>query len=274
MKYLILGSSGQIGSALVSYLGAEQVFLFDIVNSTQEDLRIYDNKLLHDYMKQSDFVFFLAFDVGGSTYLSKYQNTFEFLSNNIKIMNTTFDLLKLYKLKFVFASSQMSNMLYSPYGNLKALGEEYTHSLNGLVVKLWNVYGIENDLKKSHVITDFILKAKNTGLIDMLTDGTEERQFLYSKDCCEALHILSRKYDQIPRNKELHITTGEWVSIFQVAKVIKKFFPSVKIEPSKNKDNLQKFKRNEADPFILKYWASKTSMEDGIKQIIAYYTEK
>ena len=42
------------------------------------------------------------------------------------------------------ASSQMSNMSYS-HGTLKRVGELYTESLGGLVVKFWNVYGIEKD---------------------------------------------------------------------------------------------------------------------------------
>ena len=42
----------------------------------------------------SDFIFFLAFDVGGSRYLKKYQNTFDFISNNMRIMENTFSILK------------------------------------------------------------------------------------------------------------------------------------------------------------------------------------
>ena len=61
-----------------------------------------------------------------------------------------------YSKPFVFASSQMSNMSYSPYGVMKRVGELYTKSLNGLIVKFWNVYGIEKDMEKAHVITDFI----------------------------------------------------------------------------------------------------------------------
>ena len=53
----------------------------------------------------------------------------------------------------------MSNMDFSPYGTLKRLGEEVTKSLNVIYVKFWNVYGIERDIKKSHVVTDFVLKA-------------------------------------------------------------------------------------------------------------------
>jgi len=92
MKYLVLGSSGQIGRHLVSYLtkSGHTVSEFDIVRKTSEDLRIADNEELIKCMKDSDFVFFLAFDVGGSKYLKKYQNTFSFIQNNIEIMSNTF----------------------------------------------------------------------------------------------------------------------------------------------------------------------------------------
>ena len=56
-------------------------------------------------------------------------------------MAQTFGFLEKYKKPFVFASSQMSNMSYSPYGVLKRVGELYTRSLKGLTVKFWNVYG-------------------------------------------------------------------------------------------------------------------------------------
>ena len=69
-------------------------------------------------------------------------------------------------------------MGYSPYGLLKRLGEVYTEILKGLTVKFWNVYGVENDREKSHVITDLIRKGFEEGQFEMMTDGTEERQFL------------------------------------------------------------------------------------------------
>ena len=99
-------------------------------------------------IKRADFVHFLAFDVGGSTYLAKYQNTFDFIHNNMKLMTNTFELLREYNKPFIFASSQMSNMSFSIYG-LKAMGERYARVLGGLTVKFWNVYGIEHDPEKT-----------------------------------------------------------------------------------------------------------------------------
>jgi nucleoside-diphosphate-sugar epimerase len=271
MKYLILGSEGQIGAALVNYLEKQnkEVLEFDIVNSAKEDLRIYNNSMLEDLIKKCDFIFFLAFDVGGSRYLQTYQQTFDFISNNTKIINNTFDLIHKYNKPFIFASSQMANMSYSSYGRMKSVGESYTEILGGLVVKFWNVYGVEHDMEKSHVITDLIIKANKTRVIDLLTDGTEDRQFLYADDCCEALLKLSENYTDIPRDKDLHVTNFEWNTVLEVAEIISSYFPGSKVIPKENKkDEVQKNKRNEPNNFILKYWKPKTKIDVGIKNIV------
>ena len=196
MKITILGSSGQIGAYLTEYLRNKNhdVTEFDIVRHDDEDLTKIPNHNLDLAIKNADFVFFLAFDVGGSRYLKKYQHTFDFINNNTRLMANVFDLLEKYNKKFVFASSQMSNMSYSPYGVMKRVGELYTIALKGLTVKFWNVYGIEKDHDKAHVITDFIRKGFEEGDFEMMTDGTEERQFLYAEDCCNSiLHIGLRQ---------------------------------------------------------------------------------
>jgi nucleoside-diphosphate-sugar epimerase len=270
MRYLVLGSAGQVGVPLCKYLTdvGHEVLTFDIVDSADEDLRIPNNTKLSQYIDQCDFIFFLAWDVGGSRYLAKYQDTHDFISNNVKIIANTFELIKKYNKPFIFASSQMANMSYSTYGITKALGEKATASLDGVTVKFWNVYGPEHDLEKSHVITDFILKAKTTGVIDMLTDGTEYRQLLHATDCSRCLYTLSTKYTELSRNQEYHITSFEWVTILDVANIISNEFPGTIINPARSKDNVQQDKRNEADPSILNYWKPEISLKDGIKDII------
>jgi nucleoside-diphosphate-sugar epimerase len=272
MKYLILGSAGQIGVPLCNYLRdiGHKVLTFDIVDSEFEDLRIPNNPKLNQYMEECDFVFFLAWDVGGSRYLSRYQDTHEFISNNVKIIANTFESIKKYNKPFLFASSQMANMSYSTYGITKALGEKATAALNGITAKFWNVYGPEHDLEKAHVITDFILKAKTTGVIDMMTDGTEYRQLLHATDCSRCLYSLSTKYTELSRQQEYHVSSFEWVSILEIAEVIASNFPGTTIKPAITKDSVQQDKRNEADPHILNYWKPEISLEDGIKDIIKF----
>jgi len=273
MNVAVLGSSGQIGAYLTDYLTKKGHFVreFDIVNDPHEDMTRIPNPFLRNVIMDSDFVFFLAFDVGGSHYLKKYQHTFKFIDNNTRMMANVFGHLSDYKKPFVFASSQMSNMSYSPYGVMKRVGELYTKSLGGLIVKFWNVYGIEKDMEKAHVITDFIHKGFESGVINMMTDGTEAREFLYAEDCCEALEKIMEEYSNLSSDDELHITTGVYTSILEIAQEIRKLFndigKEVEVIPSEKKDEVQKDARNEPDPFIKKFWQPKTSVKDGLKKV-------
>jgi nucleoside-diphosphate-sugar epimerase len=266
MKYLVLGSDGQVGHELCIFLKdkGHEVVEFDIASDKNKDLRIQG--VLEEYIKDTDFVMFLAFDVGGSRYLKKYQHTYEFIDNNVRLTLFTFETIKKYNKPFIFASSQMANMSYSPYGVCKSIGEVYSKALNGLTVKFWNVYGVEHDLEKSHVITDFILKAKE-GEITMMTDGKEERQFLHAEDCSNALMILSEKYSEIDRDKNLHITSFEWSTILEIAKIIQETI-TCKITPSTEIDSVQLNKKNEPDPYILEFWKPKISLKEGVNKII------
>ena len=274
MKITVLGSSGQIGSYLTEYLRSKNYFVreFDIVNSQDQDMTHIPNVYLRNAIMDSDFIFFLSFDVGGSHYLKKYQHTFKFINNNARMMVNVFGLIEQYKKPFVFASSQMSSMSYSPYGVLKRVGELYTKSLQGLIVKFWNVYGIEKDMEKAHVITDFIHKGFKTGVIDMMTDGTEMRDFLYAEDCCEGLEAIMNNYQDLSSDDELHITTGIYTSILEIANEIKKLFSNIGkdviIKPAQSKDEVQRDARNIADPFINeRFWQAKTSVQDGLKKV-------
>ena len=272
-RILILGSGGQIGAYLTDYLNkiGYEVLEFDIVNGLHHDMTEIPNAELHRQIMRSHFVFFLAFDVGGSHYLKKYQHTFKFIDNNARMMANVFGLLEKYDKPFVFASSQMSNMSYSPYGVMKRVGELYTKSISGLIVKFWNVYGIEKDMEKAHVITDFIRKGFETGVIDMMTDGTEAREFLYAEDCCEALESVMENYDRLTSDDELHITTGNSTTILEIAQNIQELFSNigkeVVIQPAKSKDEVQKDARNISDPYIKQFWTPKTSVKEGLKKV-------
>lgn len=274
MKITILGSSGQIGAYLSEYLRnkGHVVIHFDKVETPNHDMTVIPNKYLENAIDAADFVFFLAFDVGGSRYLKKYQHTFQFIDNNARLMANAFGLLKKYNKRFVFASSQMSNMSYSPYGVLKNVGELYTKSLNGLIVKFWNVYGVEKDHDKAHVITDFIRKGFETGVIDMLTDGQEEREFLYAEDCCEALEAIMENYGDFTPEDNLHITSFHSTKIADIASIILGQFNligkyDVKVQPSDQKDTVQMDKKNKPDTYLTKWWMPKTTIEQGIAKV-------
>ena len=270
----VLGSSGQIGAYLTEYLRdkGHEVIEIDKNLGPEHNLTVIPNEFVEIQIKRSDFVFVLAFDVGGSRYLKKYQHTFDFVNNNTRMMANVFTMLEKHKKRFVFASSQMSNMSYSPYGVLKRVGELYTSTLKGLTVKFWNVYGIEKDMDKAHVITDFIRKGFEEKEFDMLTDGTEERQFLYAEDCCEALEAVMENYTDFKPEDPLHITSFRSETIREVANIIQGCFAmegmyDVKINSGLAKDSVQLDKRNAPDTYILDWWIPKTNIQDGIRQV-------
>ena len=68
MRVAVLGSSGQIGAYLSEYLTKKGHLVreFDIVNGQYEDLTHIPNPFLRNVIMDSDFVFFLAFEVADS----------------------------------------------------------------------------------------------------------------------------------------------------------------------------------------------------------------
>ena len=260
---LVLGSSGVVGTALCKVLRREKydVIEWDIKNSYTQDLsNPINNTRLREMVNKSDFVFFLAYDVGGSKYLKNI--THDFINRNVMLMMNTFDVIG--NKPCIFMSSQMQNMS-NTYGVLKLLGEHYMQSMNGISVRLWNVYGPEVVDEKSHVITDFIHMYKKNKSIDMLTDGTEKRQFLHTNDCADALICMMNNLNEILTEKKVvDLTNFEWVDIKGVANIIAH---NGNITFTDKKDTTQT-KCNEPDDFILKYWKPIINLKTGIQTII------
>ena len=270
MKHLVLGARGQIGGHLVARLRerGESVREIDIVLGEAHDLRCAANQMLADGVDDSDIIHFLAFDVGGSIYLDKYQDTYPFIANNVKIMNTVFDVLERARKPFLFASSQMSYMFNSTYGNLKAIGEAYTRSIGGLPVQLWNVFGWESSTDRSHVISDFIRMAHEYGRIEMRTDGSEQRQFIYGDDCADALIELSLRYDSIDLDRPLHVSSFKWTSIRRVAQIVSTYFGNCPVIPGHRVDTVHGGSRNVPDRYVTEFWKPVTPLHKGIGKVV------
>lgn len=271
MKYLILGSSGFIGGHLVQLLKSyhHEVIEYDIQNGQLEDLRISKYNNLKSKIEESDFIFFLAFDVGNADYLQKNDGKFEFIHNNIKIIHNTFQVLSEIRKPFIFVSSQMADSPNITYGILKKIGEKYTQSLNGVFVRLWNVYGDEIYSQKSHVVTDFIYNALINKRIQIKTNGVEERQFLFVDDCVKCLFILSEKYNDIDRNEILDITSFNYTSIIDLAILIKEILNDVQIDIT---DNISwNYSKKSPSKYVLKFWKPEINIIRGINILLNNY---
>jgi nucleoside-diphosphate-sugar epimerase len=204
MSYLVLGSSGLVGRAFCKYLQSKnkQAIEWDIKENADFDLRNTNNlNRLSSYVKKVDYILFAAFDIGGAKFIESIDITT--FTNNLQIMLNVFP--KLVNTKFIFLSSHMSNLVDNKYGISKNVGENFTQMYNGINVRMWNIYGFEATIDiRSHVVPDFVDMALKTNSINMLTDGTEEKQFIYDEDCAAALYTVFENYGELRGRSPLH----------------------------------------------------------------------
>lgn len=268
MKILVLGSDGQIGKPVCDFLekNNHEVIRVDIKRNRMHDLRYQNNTALHMAFNSCDFVYYFASDVGGAKYLEANQDSYKFIEDNLTIMKNVFSSLKEYNKPFIFTSSQMAGQPETTYGNLKLIGERYTKSLGGMFLRLWNVYGKEEDEEKSHVITDFINQAINVGSVTCRTNGEEERQFLHVDDFCECILKLTEEYWSIDKTQSVDVSSFEWVSIKKIAEICSDIF-KCEASFSERYDQTQKNYKNDPKKEILNIWQPKISIEEGIKKI-------
>ena len=261
MRVLVLGAGGVIGSAFARHVEKQghSVIRWDVSIDPDHDLRVPGS--LHIILKEVDFVAFFAFDVGGSKYPTE---SAEYISNNMRLLENTFNALRESGLPFVHTTSQMSNMDHNPYGPLKRIAEFYTQYLGGVNIKVWNVYGPEHVSEKSHAIADFIHQARTTGVIQMCTTGEETRQFLHTADFAEAACHIMENYDDF-KGQMIDISSYEWVSIRSVAELIADVFHA-RVIPGTIESTFQT-KVNEPRPdFLLRsVWKPKISLKEGIE---------
>jgi nucleoside-diphosphate-sugar epimerase len=267
---LVLGSSGQIGSSLVSFLqdSGVEVGTFDIVESATEDLRFIPSEDLVSLIRNFDLTVFLAFDVGGSKYLEENQGSPSFIINNLQIMANTFSALSMAKKPFIFASSQMSAIPDSSYGLLKAIGERATEALNGMTLRFWNVYGVEENSVRAHVISDFIRSAKSTGEIRMRTSGSEKRDFLHVDDACSAIFTIAQRFTQGEVSGAFDVASFKYFSISDVASIVASILPA-EIFVGDKEDGVQNGHTAHPSTDVLEIWKPRFELKEGILDIIS-----
>lgn len=228
----VLGSEGQIGKPLCESLKSlgYTVYGIDVKLGKHDDLT--EIVPYNEYYKKTisaitgaDFVFFLAFDIGGAKYLSTEDSHFDFISYNTKLMNNTFEILQIGKNPFIFASSMMAaRSEQSNYGFLKKLGERYTKSLGGLSVRFWNVYGHQKWDGKSNVVTELINQVLDSCSkeVRLMSTGDESRDFMHVDDCVAALIGMMDNYEKLLSNssESIHLATGKMTTVKELANMV------------------------------------------------------
>lgn len=215
-NYLVLGGSGFIGKSLVKAIQEESntVDNLDFRDNKDYDLRFLKLNNLEKY----DGCFFLAWDVGGSKYISSRNDWNSQFVNNLQLITNLLPQLNDSSTPYLFVSSQLAGINTTPYSLTKLAGEKYCLiSKNSMIVRQWNVYGNLEDLNlRSHVISDFIVQALTTGVIKLMTTGTEKRKFVHVDDVCNAyINLMKNRLFGI-----FDVSGDEYVPILQIANLI------------------------------------------------------
>lgn len=259
LRNLVIGSDGFVGGALCSYLEkkGEQVTHFDIKRGEKEDGRTAILPL-----ENFDRVYFLAWEVGGAKYLYRDNTQLHQLNWNIELLRNIMPQLQKSKTPFIFISSQLAEETDTVYGVTKKLGELWTHQLKGACVRLWNVYGVPEEMnERSHVISDFVYQAVTNGEIRMLSGGEEKRQFIHMNDVCDGIyHVLSNNLI----NEVYDLTSFEWSTIRNIANIIGSY-TNAKVIPGTIKGATRSVVEIKGKP---PGWAPKVTLENGLKAMI------
>jgi len=258
-KFLVLGGNGFIGSNLVKFLrrGGNLVDNIDIKDNRKQDLRKIKLGNLNSYSG----CFFLAWDVGGSKYLSdkkywnaQYQNNFSLISNVLPQLEHS-------KIPFLFVSSQLAGTDLSPYSLTKFAAEQYCRNIrNATIARQWNAYGsIEAHDLRSHVVSDLITQALENHEIKLKTSGLEQRQFVHMEDICRAYV----KMISIGNGSIFDVSSKHYTTILQLAELISEL-TGTRVIPGKQKGNDPKVSEIDWCP----EWKPTITLKEGLRSTI------
>ena len=302
IKVFVAGSSGLVGSALVSLLRENS--MYQVIATRSKDLNLLDRDETFKYidLKKPDLIIDAAAKVGGIM----SNNTFpsDFISQNLQIQTNLIDAaINAQVEKFVFLGSTciyprncpqpikedylMTGPLEetnSAYAVAKIAGIESVKAvrkqfgLNWISLMPTNVYGPNDnfDLKNSHVLPALIRKfieAKDTSAknVEIWGDGSPLREFIHSRDLAEAIIVASNNYSG---PEHLNIGTGEEISIKELVELIANLanYKGEIIWNSKMPNGTPR-KVVDISKITALGWKPKISLESGIESTLKWFRE-
>lgn len=255
----IAGHNGLVGSAVYRNFLEKGYKNLHVISKKKLDLKNYQK--VYNYLKRKkiEYLVICAALAGGILANTRYQ--VEFFNENIMIQNSLLNValkLKLKRTIFLGTSCIYPHKTKTPIkedqlltGKLHNSNEGYAmakiagiklcealynqYNLDVAVVMPTNVYGINDRYSKerSHVIPALVLKflkakSQNKKYVEIWGDGSPEREFIYSDDLAEAIHIVlnssKKKLFKICNNNFpiLNVGTGDICSIKNLANIIKR----------------------------------------------------
>ena len=303
MRVLILGSNGLVGSSLKNVL-SKNTKVTELICSTRKDTNLFDFKETKKLIENSnaDVLVNAAAKVGG-IYANNSKRT-EFILENLKINVNILEASIPFSNMFIInlgssciypleaenpikESSIMTGKLEptnSPYAMAKltaiemgnSLADQYGHKVLNLMPT--NLYGPNDRFtdKDSHVIPGLILRmhnAKKEGLEEFKIWGTGKplREFLFIDDLASAIEFLILNK---PSNSLLNVGSGMEISIYDLAKKIKKiigFQGELVFDSSMPDGNPRKLL--DSTEINKMGWSPKVDIDTGLEATYKWYKE-
>lgn len=273
---LILGS-GLVGSELAHELLKRPCEFHVLLVRSRAHVDLRRAGALDEFIAghNVDFVYFCAFDVGGSKLLESTDTSVQtaMLMSNTLLYQSVFKWLQDRGLPFLFFSSYRKHE-DSVYGCLKALGEQWVRYIpNGRVARLWNTYGFEPVSVRSHVIVDWIHQCYTRGIVQAHTDGTEIRRFVHVLDAVALFISSMQRFAEI--DFAIDVAGSSWISLRDLGAALERVSSSFD-RPCTVQWALKRAGSNiTVDPVLSlplhEAWAPRFSLEDGLAEVYQLY---
>ncbi|MGD9129822.1 MAG: GDP-L-fucose synthase [Candidatus Woesebacteria bacterium] len=296
---LITGGNGFLGSELVNQVKKLDPKKIIIPRSKKTDLR--KQSVCKKIVKNVNIVIHLAANVGGIGYNQKYPGTL-FYDNLVMGVHLMEEARKAKVKKFVALGTICAYPKFTPvpfkeknlwdgypeetnapYGLAKkmllvqAQAYKQQYGFNAIYLLPVNMYGPRDnfDPNSSHVIPALIkkfvdAKEKNKKQVVVWGTGKATREFLYVKDCAEAIILATEKYN---KTEPVNIGAGFEISIKELAKLIKKLTVfKGKLIFDKSKPDGQPRRMLDTSHARKEFdFKAKTKFEQGLKETINWY---
>lgn len=210
MKYIVTGSEGFIGKALVAFLVAKghEVICIDRVNGDEA-------ADMEQYLESNT-------DVAGVFHLAAQTSVFnpdteQIRRDNIDTFIKVCASCALHDVKLVYASSSTAakGNATSMYGISKRFGEEYArlYHPNAFGVRLHNVYG--PDPRQGTLLWHLM----HDDVVDIYAMGTQLRHFTYIDDAVQGLYdvMVTEPGDELSKSRIINVANSQRTQVVEFA---------------------------------------------------------
>jgi len=147
------------------------------------------------------------------------------------------------------------------------------HNVQARIVRIFNTYGPRMRLRDGRVVPNFISQALRGEDLTVYGDGSQTRSFCFVNDLVEGLVRLLRSDYTGPVN----IGNPRELTVLEFARVIIQLIGSksqITFQPLPVDDPKQRQPDITLARRVLNNWEPRVSLEDGLRQTIAYFKDK